>query len=204
VHSWRKQEMSRETFYNHYESLYNSLKVIIESSEMRVIGDEPDELFLDNINLFVKSYLILICTYLEAYLQDIAFAYVKELNSRLRSADIPHNFVHWRLVKDVKSKDLYFKNIDLSISKQDVSDNLSANPYKTIKLFEYLGIDLNSQEGFSGNKNIVNSIVTKRNNIIHHNDTAMDISFSDLKNYIDIFLIYIKSIDEAVDLSDID
>jgi hypothetical protein len=196
--------MSRETFYNHYESLYNSLKVIIESSEMRVIGDEPDELFLENINLFVKSYLILICTYLEAYLQDIAFEYAKELNSRLRRADIPHNFVHWRVVKDIKNKELDFRNIDLSISRQDISDNLSANPYKTIKLFEYLGINLNSQEGFSDKKTLVNSIVTKRNNIIHHNDTAMDISFSDLKNYIDIFLIYIKSIDEAVDLSHID
>ncbi|NJM76104.1 MAG: hypothetical protein HC852_10315 [Acaryochloridaceae cyanobacterium RU_4_10] len=127
--------MNSETFFQRYEGMYDSLKVIIESSEKRVLGDN-DDLFSENINFFIKSYLITICTYLEAFLQDIAFEYANELNSRLKDADIPHNFVHWRIVKDIKDKELNFNKIDFSVDKKEISDNLSANPYKTIKLFK--------------------------------------------------------------------
>lgn len=40
-----------------YENLYLSLKDIIKKSESRVLNDE-DELFMSNVNFFVKSYLI--------------------------------------------------------------------------------------------------------------------------------------------------
>lgn len=190
--------MNSETFYQRYESLYCSLKEIIKTSEDRVRKEEPDELFITNVNFFVKSYLISICTYLEAYLQDVAFMYANELHSRVSNAEIPHNFVHWRIAKEIKDKDLDFKNIDLSVDKKEISDNLSANPFKTIKLFRYLGIDLPSKNGFENNKGLVNSVVTKRNNIVHHNDKAMDISFSDLLLYVEVFLIYMKSIDDSI------
>jgi hypothetical protein len=190
--------MSSETYFHRYESLYCSLKAIIRASEERVLRDEPDELFMENVNFFVKSYLINICTYLEAYLQDIALMYADELDSRVKGADIPHNFVHWRIAKEIKDKDLMFKNVDLSVDKKEISDNLSGNPYKTIKLFKYLGIDLQSRNDFEENKSLVNTVVTKRNNIIHHNDKAMDVSFSDLLTYVDVFLIYIKAIDDAI------
>ena len=193
--------MSSETYFHRYASLYGSLKVIIRASEERVLRDEPDDLFMENVNFFVKSYLISICTYLEAYLQDIALMYANELDSRVKSADIPHNFVHWRIAKEIKEKDLVFKNIDLSVNKKEISDNLSGNPYKTIKLFKYLGVDLQSKIGFEENKSFVETVVTKRNNIIHHNDKAMDVSFSDLLSYVDVFLVYIKSIDDAINNS---
>lgn len=190
--------MSSEKFFHRYESLYCSLKVIIKASEERVLRNEPDELFLENINFFVKSYLISICTYLEAYLQDMAMMYANELDSRIKNADIPHNFIHWRIAKEIRDKDLEFKNVDLSVDKKEISDSLSGNPYKTIKLFRYLGIDLQSRDEFEENKSLVNTVVTKRNNIIHHNDKAMDVSFSDLLSYVDVFLIYIKAIDDAI------
>jgi hypothetical protein len=180
-----------------YENLYFSLKDIIKKSESKVLNDE-DELFMSNVNFFVKSYLISICTYLEAYLQDIAFIYANEVNARLKNAEVPSNYIQWRLSKDIKDKDLAFSNIDLSITKKDISDNLSANPYKTIKLFQYLGINLTIEDGFESNKALVNSVVTKRNNIVHHNDKAMDISFSDLLSYIDVFILYMRAIDDAV------
>lgn len=44
-------------------------------------------------------------------------------------------------------------------------------------------------------KNLVGMIVNKRNNIIHHNDDASDISFSDLLSHIDVFLAYMVSIE---------
>lgn len=193
--------MSRESFYLHYENLYRDLKEIIKASEDRVLMDKPDELFMVNTNFFVKAYLISLCTYLEAYLQDVAFMYANELNARIIQAEIPHNFVHWRIVKEVKEEKLDFKNITLEVEKKEISDNLSGNPYKTIKLFKYLGIDLLSTNDFKDNKDKVNSVVMTRNNIVHHNDKAINITFSDLITHIDVFLIYIKSIDDITMLN---
>ena len=59
--------------YGKYEGLLTTLKGIISQSQARVLKEDPDEFFSDNVNFFVKSYLINICTYLEAYLQDVAF-----------------------------------------------------------------------------------------------------------------------------------
>lgn len=191
--------MSR-TFFARYYDLYNQLKLIIKSSEGRVINGDIDELFSDNTNFFVKSYLISICTYLEAFLQDIAFEHANFINNRLKHANVPHNYIYWRLFKDeVKAKDLAFKDIDFSINKKtDIADKISANPDKTIRLFKYLGIDLVNYPTFNEKKDIISAIVNKRNSIIHHNDNATDISFSDLICHIDVILEYIKFIDDIV------
>jgi len=182
--------------FTRYETLYLELKVIISASEVRVI-DESDELFTNNVNFFVKSYLISICSYLEAYLQDSALRYTKELNIRIANAKIPHNFIHWKMISEVKEKKLKYGEIDLSVSKKEISDNISANPYRTLKLFQLLGVDLSEKINFENNKDLINMVVTKRNNIIHHNDNATDVSFGDLISYIDIIIPYMKAIHEA-------
>ena len=43
--------------YEKYENLYDLLVSIIQVSEQRVISEEPDDLFSDNVNFFVKSYM---------------------------------------------------------------------------------------------------------------------------------------------------
>lgn len=167
-----------------------------------MINGDIDDLFSNNTNFFVKSYLISICTYLEAFLQDIAFEYANFINNRLKHASVPHNYIYWRLFKDeVKPKDLIFKDIDFSINKKtDIADKISANPDKTIRLFKYLGIDLASNPSFNEKKDIISAIVNKRNSIVHHNDNATDISFSDLICHIDVILEYINLIDEVISL----
>ena len=166
--------------YEKYENLYDLLVSIIQVSEQRVISEEPDDLFSDNVNFFVKSYMINICSYLEAYIQDLAFEYAKVVNERVRNAKIPHNFIYWKVAKEVKDKDLEFKEANYPADKKEISESVSANPYKTIKLYRLLGVDLTSEASFNANKELVNSVVIKRNNIVHHNDSAMDVSFSDL------------------------
>ncbi len=188
--------MNNRIILDKYLKLYLLLKNIIEESEKRILLDEADDLFMQNVNFFAKSYLISICSYMEAYLQEIAFDYAEMINSRLRNAEVPYNFIHWRLSKEVKKPQ--FSNIDLAVTKKDIADNLSANPYKVITLFKFFGVNLTLEDEFENNKDLVNTIVTKRNNIIHHNDKAMDISFSDLLAYIDVFIIYMKAIDRRV------
>lgn len=190
--------MATDDYCKKYEILYICLQEIIKESEQRVIRDNPDALFENNVNFFVKSYLINICTYLEAYLQDVTFAHSCEINGRLKNAKVPHNYIFWKIFGEVKEKDLRFGAANFPASKKEISDGISANPYKTIKTFKLLGIDLTSSEAFQKNKELVNYVVTKRNNIIHHNDKAADISFSDLLLYVNVFSEYMKSVSAAI------
>lgn len=194
--------MEYSALYEKYEGLLKALKEIIEQSEARVLSEEPDVIFSDNVNFFVKSYLINICTYLEAYLQDIAFEHSRRVSERLKQAKIPHNFLYGKLAKDIKEKELEYVDASYRYSKRELSDIISGNPFKTINAFRLIGIDLNSSEKFVEHKNLVGTIVNKRNNIIHHNDEASDISFSDLLVHIDVFLEYMLAIERLLNVRD--
>lgn len=193
--------MENTECYGQYSSLFVSLKEVIKETEQLAILDE-NKFFSININFFVKSYLITLCTYLESYLSEVATWHCDKINLRLKEACLPHNFLLWRVKKEFKDKDLKYSNADLKVDKSEISDGLSGNPYKTIKAFSYIGVNLVSSPEFNSNKDVVNSIVIKRNNIIHHNDNANDISLSDIVGYIDLFLVYIKIIDTLVCESD--
>lgn len=189
--------MENTECHDRYRSLFFSLKEIIKETEKNIIVNE-NEFFNRNINFFVKSYLITLCTYLESYLTEAATWHCEKINNRIKSACLPHNYLVWRIKKDFKDKDLRYSDADLKVEKSEISDGLSGNPYKTIKAFSYLGINLTSSNDFNANKDVVNSIVTKRNNIIHHNDNANDISLSDINGYIDLFLKYMEAIDKVI------
>lgn len=100
--------------------------------------------------------------------------------------------------KDVKDKELKYIDADLKVEKSEVSDSLSGNPYKTIKAFSYLGVNLLNSAEFNANKDVVNAVVVKRNNIIHHNDNANDISLTDVSGYVDLFVSYMAAIDNMI------
>lgn len=189
--------MENTEYYIGYRSLFLSLKEIIKETEEQAIIEEND-FFNKNINFFVKSYLITLCTYLESYLTEVATWHCDSINNRLRAACLPHNFLLWRVKKEFKDKELKYVDADLKVDKNDISDSLSGNPYKTIKAFSYLGVNLLSSAGFIANKDVVNAVVVKRNNIIHHNDNANDISLSDLCGYVDLFISYMGAIDDVI------
>lgn len=189
--------MPADAIFQRYRELLISLRAIVIISQNRVIREDPDELFQNNVNFFVKSYLISTCTYLEAYLQDVAFDVAREICARVDAAQIPHNFIHWKSAKEVKEKELKFAIADLSSTREQISDAISANPYRTLRLFKLLGINLLGEVGFVKNKDFINAVVSKRNNIIHHNDSANDISFSDIIKYIDVFVEYMGAIQKV-------
>lgn len=192
--------MSTQNIFEKYELLFNQLKLIIIQSEARILQDEPDDFFVQHVNFLTKSYLITICTYLEAFLQDLAFEHVVKVNERIARASIPKNIVVWAVSNgsNIKEKEWSFSTFDLQLTKKHINEELSGNPHKTINLFKCLGLNLRSENNFERCKDLVGSIVDKRNNIIHHNDNAMDISLSDLRSHIDSFLIYMKAIDAVV------
>jgi len=188
-----------------YRSLLSDLGGLILETEKRVVSENPDPLFYNNVNFYVKMYLTAICTYLEAYLQDIAFSIADTFNNKIEDAKIPKNFLMWAISRsaDLKEKDQDINYFSGKISKKDIADSISPNPFKTISTFRMLGIDLMNCEEFRNNKSQIGSIVGKRNGIIHHNDKASDLSFSDLRTHIQICQKYIHAIDTYINAKEL-
>lgn len=46
----------------------------------------------------------------------------------------------------LKDKHFNYDDISLPVTKKDISDNVSANPYRTLNLFQLLGIDLSKKK----------------------------------------------------------
>lgn len=187
-----------ENRYDEYATLIQHLKAVVQASNERTIQEVPDALFIDNLNFFVKAYLVSLCTYLEAFLQDLAFLHLSAVKNRLALARIPHNVVCWELLKELKDKDMRYEDFGLATTRKDLADQLSGNPGKTINLFRLVGIDLQASQDFKAHKDLIGTIVQKRNNIIHHNDSAADVSMSDILAYADHFLKYMKSVADCV------
>lgn len=180
------------------EKHFTELEAIIVDTESRITGDPPDEYLLQHANFLTKSFLISLCCYLEISLKEIARAHVESVKHRLLAANIPHNILAWALNREIKDKDMKQGAFALPITAKEIDDELSGNPFRTAKCFSKLGIDLEVVSGFTENKDLVNQVVSKRNNIIHHNDSATDISLGDVRVYSGHFRIYVRAIAEVV------
>ena len=65
--------------YARYLGLVNSLKEIAAKSQERILQDVPDHFFVEHSNFLVKSYLTSLCSYLEAFLKDVAHEHVNRI-----------------------------------------------------------------------------------------------------------------------------
>ena len=92
-----------------------------------------------------------------------------------------------------------FENLKISTTKKELDEHISGSPYRTEVLFKKIGIDLSKTDNFTRRKDVIQSIVTKRNRIAHHNDDANDISANDLVIYIDQLIEYMNSITRSVE-----
>jgi hypothetical protein len=174
---------------------FDNLRNVVVESGARSIGDPPDILFYEHQNVFIKSYLVSACSMLEAFIQDVANAYVNEIQNRINSANLPFNFIVW-IAEHEKAK-LEFKAFEAKKEKKDISNLISPSYWKTLKAFDRLGIDLSSSD-LSNYKELIITKVEKRNKIVHDNDDALDLSFSDIVETIDQFKAYIECLFEAV------
>lgn len=182
--------MKYALIFGRYEKLLAELAEIVTESERRILAEEPDHFFTSHANFLVKSYLISLCSYLEVFLKEISREHVKQIQERVALARIPHNILLWSTSTEVKDKDLAFKHFVLPLNDKDIDDEISGNPFRTAKLLKYLGVDIERVEEYLGLRTLVNSVVGKRNNIIHHNDSATDISLGDVRLYLGYFKSY--------------
>lgn len=180
--------------------LFNELINLIEETNKRCVSEDAPLYFMNNINFFNKSFTVLSCAYLESYLKDVGMLIIGAMNSRLKHNPVPHNLIKWYLNinKDFKKSEAKYEFLKININKKDIDNEISGDIGRTINLFQKLGIDLNTNSEFDNYKDRIGSIVTKRNNIIHHNDTASDISFDDIIENIKLIKEYITIIDNEV------
>lgn len=178
-----------------YHSQFDGLKQVVKASADRAIMEPPDDLFYENQNIFVKSYLVSACSILEAFIQDIAFEYMNGIQTRINSANLPHNFVAW--VAGHEKASLEFKPFTGAKVRKDISDMVSPNYWKTLNALKRIGIDISKPDVIEF-KDYLISIVEKRNMIVHHNDEASDLSFTDIINAIDRFRAYTQCVFDAV------
>ena len=140
------------------------------------------------------------CAYLESYIKDALMVVVEKTNKKLATNSIPHNLIKWSLNidKEFKENDSKVEPLKVKIKKKELDNYISGSPFRTKDLFKKLGILLEKNETFNSQKDVINSIVVKRNKVIHYNDDASDISNMDLKDYIDAIYEYIENLDKLI------
>ncbi len=185
--------------YNNYIEQFRNLKEFIIETNKRVVNNPEDDYITNSINFFSKSFLVMACAYLEAYLKDAAMAIVTEVDAMLGLNPISSNLIQWSVLREkFKESSGEFNNFKLSIDAKVIDNEISGNVGKTISLFSRLGVNLLSSDKFNDNKDIISSIVTKRNDVVHHNDDVGDLSFIDIVGRVDYLMLYIKAIDDVI------
>jgi flagellar biosynthesis chaperone FliJ len=200
--------MVTKAFHNYKEKLSDLKTTIIDCNNI-IISDNPTGFVYDNANFLTKSFLITLCGYLESYLKDALEILILDYNDRIKNENYPYNLIRWSIENKDKSdskvqtllekKKTRFENLEIKLKKKDLDSFISGNPFRTNELFKMFGFELDKNEKFIEYKEKINLIVIKRNNILHHNDNASDISNSDILSYIEEIENYSKNIDEQIE-----
>ncbi|MDM8567321.1 HEPN domain-containing protein [Candidatus Halobeggiatoa sp. HSG11] len=190
-------------YLSDYNEKFTELEEIVKDVNRKILADSSEEFFINNLNFLTKSFLVTICSYLESFIKDISYSTIQIYNDRLNGLGIPTNLTKWsfNLKSKTDNKQLDFMELTFSIKKKDLDEHISARPYRTVNLFKRIGIDLENNEQFNDLKTVINIIVIKRNNIIHYNDNASDITLSDILDYIKTVQKYMVIIDSEIKLT---
>jgi len=132
-------------------------------------------------------------------IKEIIFELANEIDARLSSISIPAAILEWRFnIKKKPELALAKSLLSVKMTKKEIDDLVSGNVYKTKDALALFGIDLGDEKDqWDFWKDAIQTIVTRRNNIVHHNDYASDISLGDIKIYIRKLIEYIDFIVNA-------
>ncbi len=174
---------------------------MVGKTELAVIGGaETTPLITNNVNFYTKSFLISACAHLEMCIKEIVFEIAKDIDARLSSAAIPSSVIEWRLGQKKKSDSSLIskKLLSINMTKKEVDDLVSGNVYRTKEALALVGIELAAEKvQWELWKDSIQAIVTRRNNIVHHNDDASDLSLGDIRSYIKSIINYIDFVINA-------
>lgn len=188
-------DMSIEAVVEVYKKGLSELDAMVFAAEREVIfGSNNVSLVTDNINFFTKSFLISVCAHLEMCIKEIVFTVAVNIDARLYAAAVPASIIEWRFSPKRKGESGYGRcsSFTIGMTKKEVDDFVSGNVYKTKEALALVGVDLEGDRPkWESWKEIIQAIVTRRNNIVHHNDSASDIALGDVRRYIASVMEYI-------------
>jgi hypothetical protein len=196
--------------FNNFEGKLEDLENTVKDCNQIIISDEPSSFVYENANFLTKSFLISLCGYLETYIKDVLEVLIIDYNDRISRENFPYNLVRWSIeykeTSDSKVQNLLdkkkvrYENLSIKLKKKDLDAFISGNPFRTKELFAMFGINLDEVDYYNHRKDAVNQIVVKRNNILHHNDDASDLSNQDILQYIEEIKNYSKKLDEEIEI----
>ncbi|WP_369943694.1 HEPN domain-containing protein [Xanthomonas medicagonis] len=178
----------------------SELEAMVCATEQEVVGgDGNSPILTDNINFFTKSFLISLCAHLEMCIKEIVFAIAKDIDERALAASIPTALIEWRYnTKKKGDGSAQGVRLEIGMTRKEVDDLVSGNVYRTKEALAYVGVDLASDKAtWEMWKELIQTIVTRRNNIVHHNDDASDLSLGDIRQYLSSARSYIDFIVNA-------
>ncbi len=180
----------------------------ISDFEHLLLEPNPNTFIIENANFLTRSFLISLCGYLEVYLKDIIEEYLVKVNDLVSSIKVPINLIRWSIENKPKAnskmnslldpKKTKFEDLQLRITKNDLDQFISGNPFRTKDLLIMFGIDLESYDFFSNMKVQINSFVFTRNNILHYDDDASSLTTGDIMEASSLFLNYALQIDDLI------
>ena len=186
-----------------YIALLEELNLLNSETESKVISDNPDIFITKNVNFFTKSFTITLCAYLESFLKDITMTVIDNANQKLAQNKVAYNLAKWSVLKkkdlgELNDNELSYEDLTIKVTRKELDEFISGSPYKTEKLFKKIGIKLIEDSIYLEQKEKVISIVEKRNKIVHHNDNASDIAFSDIRENISIITKYMTNLNDLI------
>ena len=195
--------------FKSFEEKLEDLAVTVHDCNTIIISDEPTSFVYENANFLTKSFLISLCGYLETYLKDVLEVLIIDYNERISRENFPYNLIRWSIENKEKTdskvqnlldkKKTRFEDLSIKLRKKDLDAFISGNPFRTRELFAMFGIDLDDLSEFNEKKDAINQIVVKRNNVLHHNDDASDLTNQDVLDYIQKVKEYCVHLDNEVE-----
>lgn len=193
---------------NHYNEALEKLRRISTETNSRADNKNQnlfDEFFYENINFFMRNYMIMLCTYLESYLTDIAKEIFEKHCNQINGYGLPKRFIYSNIysfndenIRGIRADEKFIINSTEAIKNFLGQTRISGNVGKTIHAFEILGIDLATAFSDVSIKERISTIVNIRNGIIHRNDDATTITHRDINEYIDLVKEYISNIHRKI------
>jgi len=207
----------KTTSYKRYIDNLNDLRAFVNDSQKIQVGQSSEfgaeQFVLEHANFLTKSALVQLCVCLESYLKDVLSEMYKEYQQRVANANLPKNVI----VIASRDKENKFSKAAANSARKDLEkrenaeavfllqenengfdDFISGNPDRTKETFSYMGIDLDKVSSYIQHKDLIRSIVSKRNKVLHYNDQASDLTFPDIIQISTVFEEYVEDIDAAI------
>jgi hypothetical protein len=181
-----------------YKKGLSDLASMVTATERAVVRESGDALLVtDNLNFFTKSFLISICAHLEMCVKEVVFTVAQRLDERLSLASVPSAIVDWRYNQKRKGDagNPQIQRFSIGMTRKEVDDLVSGNVFRTKEALALVGVDLATDKAkWEAWKDLIQTMVTRRNNIVHHDDDASDLSLGDIRHYVTSAVEYIDFI----------